>query len=503
MSSVKIRTMLERLGFSAATATYLTGTCGINSSDEIAYLDGIDDVDTTIKGLTNPGGMMTTGTGQLSVTSRNNGIHFSIRAVANLKLCVYYLKHMERVQRKPIANSTNLILVRSYRDQQRHEVSFKKTAEEPFINDKDWPRTLETIKEYLASQYGGTGATFDYVVWPDIEVKPEAQDPVEGYETVDQDMTVRAPHKGRAFVNDMRKVWDIMSNICGKRSCFVYIKPALWTRNGREAYMLLFDHFLGPNNVGNMASAAETKLTGTLYNDEKKRLTWEMYVRIQTEPYSVLNGLKEYGYAGIYDSSKVRHLLKGIKTTELDVCKTHVAASPSLRDDFSATVELYSTFIKQMKAENPQLNVSEVSFDHRKAGKNSFGKRNFTGISNVSNAAVDDRLCEKHEYPALTPDQNNTLRLKRLKHGHVGKCHCGNGNGTGRSSGKGPTIKSLTRSIAAPTTKIDKFSLPDDDDNEDESSEEEEGRSNFYVSIPKYGIIWCIYPGGSIDSRRP
>jgi hypothetical protein len=79
-------------------------------------------------------------------------------------------------------------------------------------------------------------------------------------------MTARAPHTGRSFVNDNRKVWDIMSNICGKRSCFVYIKTALRARNRREAYMLMFDHFLGPNNVGTMASAAETKLIGTLYN---------------------------------------------------------------------------------------------------------------------------------------------------------------------------------------------------------------------------------------------
>jgi hypothetical protein len=43
-------------------------------------------------------------------------------------------------------------------------------------------------------------------------------------------------------------------------------------------------------------------------------------------------------------------------------------ASPSLGDDFAATVELYSTFIKHMKAENPQLNVSEVSFARGKAG---------------------------------------------------------------------------------------------------------------------------------------
>jgi hypothetical protein len=166
--------MLERLGFSSAVATYLTGTCGINSLDEIGYLDGIDDVETTIKGVTNPRGTVTTGTGPSSVTSCNNGIPVSISSVANLKLCVYYLKHMERVQRKPVANSINLILVHSYRDQQLHKVSFKNTAEEPVINDKDWPITLETIKEYLASQYGVTGAKLDYVARPDIEVKPEA-----------------------------------------------------------------------------------------------------------------------------------------------------------------------------------------------------------------------------------------------------------------------------------------------------------------------------------------
>jgi hypothetical protein len=150
-------------------------------------------------------------------------------------------------------------------------------------------------------------------------------------------------------------------------------------------------------------------------------------------------------------------------------------AIPYLRDDFAATVELYSTFIKKMKAENRQLNVSEVGFSRGKEGKNLFGKHNSTGISNFSNAAVDDRFFEKHEYHALTPDHKNTLKLKRLKSGHVGKGHTGNGNSNGNNSGKGATIKSLTRSIAALSTKID---LPDDD--EDESSDEEEGTYNLF-----------------------
>jgi hypothetical protein len=207
MSSVNaIRKIVELLGFSEAAATDLTGTCGIDSLDEIAYLDGIEDVDTTIKGVTNPGGTVMTGSGATTVTSRNNGILVSIRAVANLKLCIYYLKHMERVPCQHIANAITLVLVHSYRDQQRHEVGLNNTAEEPEINDKDCPRTLEKIKEYLASKDRVTGATLDYVVRPDIAVKPEAEDPAENYETVDNEMTARAPHTGRSFVGDRRKV---------------------------------------------------------------------------------------------------------------------------------------------------------------------------------------------------------------------------------------------------------------------------------------------------------
>jgi hypothetical protein len=95
MSSVNaIKRMLERLGFSEDAATYLIGTCGVDSLGEIAYLDVNEDVDVMIKGATNPGGTVTTGEGTSRATSRNNGIYISIREVVKLKLCVYYLKHM-------------------------------------------------------------------------------------------------------------------------------------------------------------------------------------------------------------------------------------------------------------------------------------------------------------------------------------------------------------------------------------------------------------------------
>jgi hypothetical protein len=178
--------MLQCLGLSEDTATYLAGTCDIDSLDKIANLDGVNDVDTTIKGVANPERKVTAGSGSTAPTSHKNVIPVSIRDATHLKLCVYYLKHMERVQRKPVVNTINLTLV----------CSFNKTTEGPLINDKDCPGTLETIKEYLASQYGGMGATLDYVVRPDIAVKTEAENHVEGYDNVDQEMTCQiASHR--------------------------------------------------------------------------------------------------------------------------------------------------------------------------------------------------------------------------------------------------------------------------------------------------------------------
>jgi hypothetical protein len=105
-----------------------------------------------------------------------------------------------------------------YSDQQRYEANFKKTTGKTVINEKDWSHTSENIKEYLTSQYGGTGATLDYVTRAETALKPEADDTAEDHNTSDQGVTTHARHSVRAFVNDRRKVWDIMSNICRKHS---------------------------------------------------------------------------------------------------------------------------------------------------------------------------------------------------------------------------------------------------------------------------------------------
>jgi hypothetical protein len=157
----------------------MTRVCNVDSLDEVKFMDGKDDVENMIKRVNRPGGTFTVGSGNGAVTTPNVGLHVSLRADNNLKLCVYFLKHMERVQRLPTSASITLEVVQGYREQQWYEDKFNKTAVDPEINDKDWPRNMKSIREYLAAQYGAKGSTLDYVIRQESGVKPHASDPSE------------------------------------------------------------------------------------------------------------------------------------------------------------------------------------------------------------------------------------------------------------------------------------------------------------------------------------
>lgn len=79
------------------------------------------------------------------------------------------------------------------------------------------------------------------------------------------------------------------------------------------------------------------------------------------DQHQILLDLTQHRYAGIDYCSKVRFLLDGIKTKELDHVKTQIMASADLCNDFHACVNLFKTFIKQTSTnETRQANVSAI-----------------------------------------------------------------------------------------------------------------------------------------------
>jgi hypothetical protein len=122
------------------------------------------DIDSLVKQLRHPGGMISEPTivggaaqGAPGPMVANHGHSVSIRAETNLKLAVFYLHHQARISRIVSPASIALTVVRRLRSTKEYEENFKVTAEQPIINEKDWPRTMEAIRELFGSVLGELG----------------------------------------------------------------------------------------------------------------------------------------------------------------------------------------------------------------------------------------------------------------------------------------------------------------------------------------------------------
>ena len=70
-------------------------------------------------------------------------------------------------------------------------------------------------------------------------------------------------------------------------------------------------------------------------------------LHLHKEQHNIPKSLKDNGYTGIYQQSKVRYLSKGIKNTSLDSVKTHIMSDESLHQNFDGCMTLYKYFVKQ------------------------------------------------------------------------------------------------------------------------------------------------------------
>jgi hypothetical protein len=153
-------------------------------------------------------------------------------------------------------------------------------------------------------------------------VPTEADDLSAGYTMINIEMITRRPHSGSAYQLDKHKAWEITKNICGRNTCYIYIKGATKAKDHREAFCVLFEHYIGANNVGNSATAAEERLQSTRYSGDNHNFDFEKYVQIHTEQHPVLNGLMKHGYWGVDEISKVRLIFSGITTSNYDIVKS-------------------------------------------------------------------------------------------------------------------------------------------------------------------------------------
>jgi hypothetical protein len=480
-AAILARQILQLIGFSAPASQAITDQAH-NSLDELSLLTD-DEVDGLCKSLRSPGGLIpgppAIAGGVAGPLGPNPGIFVPTRAQNNLKLLAYYLRFQQRTSMTPIVAQITMINIRALRAQRDQDTD----PDAPVIDGEDWPKILETLRKYLGACLGGTDPPLAYVVRRSLDPTPR---PPGGWASNEVHMTARAPivtNPGGVvpdytvnFKADNKQVWLKLASICRDKDCWTYIRRHQQTQNGRAAFWSLHDHYLGASNVDNMSARAERKLMDTTYNGEKRRWNFEKYVRLHVEQHAVLEDLVEYGYSGIDEGSKVRYLVRGVRTQALDTVKANILASPVLRNDFTAAAGLFKDFIEQMKSNQPDRDITIAGVATGPHDADSDSSSEPTKVK--PDMTVDERYYNRQEFANLISEQKAGLTAKREARDARGG---GKGRGRGRSGSNGNNkwknrkqqpVTLSKASIAAVASAMKNATIADNDDDDPNSDSE-------------------------------
>ena len=130
------------------------------------------------------------------------------------------------------------------------------------------------MREFL----GTTKILLAWIVRKTRDPLPNAEDPDDGYVNQAEELIARAPHFDgadppvltRVYKDNDIRVFNILSQIFRERECWTHVQHASRSRDGRSAHCGLKDHYLGPNNVDNLANSAKQKLQNNTYSGEQR-----------------------------------------------------------------------------------------------------------------------------------------------------------------------------------------------------------------------------------------
>ena len=115
---------------------------------------------------------------------------------------------------------TNITLdsVRLLRDIKEREKEHTNTLVSPVIDSKNWPKTMESLEEYLMGNIGVKGVPLSYVVKSEEAVAPSLYETETSFSSSQYEMVacaqiIEGGLRTVTFKIDMTKVWGMISAI--------------------------------------------------------------------------------------------------------------------------------------------------------------------------------------------------------------------------------------------------------------------------------------------------
>ena len=354
--------------------TFLDEVCGFTTEAAVAIVDdqGYDDLDELCrlddKGVDNLCNILRKSqTGDAGVIA---GLQISNLAQERLKLAIFALKHQKRVSREIVlADMTKESIVELEQQRQMEKTFSNKLDGYAQATFKDLAKTFEVVTEQLEHGRGINGVCLAYVVRADLIPQYEDTDPPEGYPNLDAEMIARAPiledgeippdqtaHDLKvleecgpfcsSFRIDMVTAWNILYEMFGQTPAWLHGQSTKKEKNGRKLFRLLFDHYLGAEHVTHQANKVEARIASLSYKGEQRNWGWDKYVDAHIEQHIIAKNLMPYGYSGIDERSKIRHLLGGISNPGLHPVTVNILAMREEDKTFTKCATMYTDFIR-------------------------------------------------------------------------------------------------------------------------------------------------------------
>jgi hypothetical protein len=171
-------------------------------------------------------------------------------------------------------------------------------------------------------------------------------------------MIAITPLAGPEFDEDNGKVFDLLKSWTINGPAWTWMRAFNATRNGRQAWLALVNHFEGDAQRDRVKDAAYVAIAAACYYGDKKKFTFEMYVTIHQDAYSNLEQYREI----ISEEKRVQDLLTNIKDNSpaANAAKGTILATPALRTSFSNAVAHLSTTLQLGQSQDTR-NISSTN----------------------------------------------------------------------------------------------------------------------------------------------
>jgi hypothetical protein len=277
----------------------------------------------------------------------------------------FWAKHCNRLGEPITANLFTQQALEAYTmmmslTSKEHDTGIKAPSE--LKKDMKWKTFKEGLIAYLNALKGKHNIPLAYVIRED-----EALQANQVFPTKHHRLIAVTPLLGIEFDDDNGRVFDILKSLLVNGPAWTWMRAYNNTRNGRQAWISLVNHFEGDAQRDRMKDHAFSSIAAAKYYGDRKKLSFETYVSIHQDAYA---DLEQYGEV-VSEEKRVRDLLVRIKDNSpaANAANGVILATPNLRTSFANSVAHLAMTLQLNQSYQDSRNVSGLNTSNDAKGQ--------------------------------------------------------------------------------------------------------------------------------------